>query len=294
MSFSTIIVIYNPNSTGSSKDMAREFKENLQARLPRQKIELIATTHAGHAFDLAYEAAKASKNPLIISSSGDGGYNEVINGAMRAQREGHVVTTGLLPAGNANDHYHSLHDEDIIELIARNETKKIDLLKITSTSEGKPIERYAHSYIGLGVTSKIGKELNKTKLNAFNEIWLVARALFVIKPIRLKLGRKPKRYESVIFSNVDKMSKYMTISDPSSMTDGQFEVTVFKPRNKLQLILILLKASLAGVKHNVRVKTYEFETVHKTSVQADGEIIMLDPGVKVAIGIERQVLPSII
>ena len=289
-----ITVIYNPNSTGPSEDLAKQFQQELLSRLPTQRIELVATEHAGHAEELAYQAAKATKNPLIISSSGDGGYNEVINGAMKARLEGYTMTTGLLPAGNANDHYHNLHDKDIVELIAHNEVRKIDLLAIISTSEGAPVKRYAHSYIGLGVTSKVGKELNKTKLNAFNEIWLVARALIVIKPIRLKLGKKPKYYESIIFSNVDKMSKYMTISDPSSMTDGQFEVTVFKRRNKLSLILILLKASLAGVKHNTRVRTFEFETVHKTSVQTDGEIIMVDPRVKVVVGIEKQALSCIV
>ncbi|MBC7942921.1 acylglycerol kinase family protein, partial [Candidatus Saccharibacteria bacterium] len=162
MKYTTVAVIYNPNSTGPSETLAKIFETNLRLKLPKQKIELIATEHAGHGEELAYLIAKSSKNPLIISSSGDGGYHEVINGVMKAQNEGFQSITGLLPAGNANDHYNNLHNEDIIDLIIKNKTKKIDLLKIVSTSKGKSIERYAHSYIGFGLTPSVGKELNKT------------------------------------------------------------------------------------------------------------------------------------
>ena len=61
MTYSTIAIIYNPNSTGSSKDLADDFKTAIKKRLPKQKIELIATEYAGHAEELAYEISKKSK-----------------------------------------------------------------------------------------------------------------------------------------------------------------------------------------------------------------------------------------
>lgn len=294
MSYSTIAVIYNPNSTGSSKTLATTFTERLQKRLPSQKIQLIATKRARHAEELAYEIAKASKRPLIISSSGDGGYHEVVNGAMKAQKEGYHPTTGLLPAGNANDHYHNLHETDLVDLIASDASKKIDLLKITGTSAQKPIERYAHSYIGFGLTPDIGKELNKTKLNLLNEFWIVARALFTIRPVRLKIGKKAKSYDSIIFSNVDKMSKYLKVSQPSRVTDGKFEVTIFQKRDKFRLIILLLKASVVGVKEDKQVSDFYLETVKRTLVQADGEIMSLDPHSQVTISIEKQTLTCVV
>src|SRR3982750_2899542 len=106
--YDAITIIYNPNSTGPSEAKARVLHEDLIKRRKRTKITLTPTKRAGHAEDLAYKAAHANRRALIISSSGDGGYHEVINGALRAQLEGAKPTVGLLPAGNANDHYHSL------------------------------------------------------------------------------------------------------------------------------------------------------------------------------------------
>lgn len=294
MTYTSIAVIYNPKSTGPSKTMAKEFADNLHERLPKQKIELIATKHAGHGEELAYEIAKKSKNPLIISSSGDGGYNELVNGAMKAQNEGYTVTTGLLPAGNANDHFRNLNKQDMVDLVARNKTRQIDLLKVKSTTDGKPIERYAHSYVGIGLTPKVGKELNKTDLNLFTEVWLVARSLITIRPVRLKIGKKAHTYESVIFSNVDEMSKYMKISQPSRVDDGKFEVTIFTRRLKLKLILLLLKASIVGVKQDKRVARFSLETIGKTLVQTDGEIITIDASSKLVVTAEKQVLRCVI
>lgn len=294
MSYTTIAVIYNPNSTGSSEAMAQDFVDEIVARLPKQKVELIATERAGHAEELAYSIAKASRRPLIVSSSGDGGYNEVVNGALKAQKEGHQVTTGLLPAGNANDHHRNLHDQDFIDAVVGGNVRQIDVLKINSSSDGQPIERYAHSYIGIGLTPEVSHELNKTKLNLFNEILLVARVLFLTKSIKLKIGKRSQRYDSIIFSNVDTMSKYLKVSQSSSMTDGKFEVTIFKRRNKIKLIGVLLKASLIGLKEDEQVSTFSIETVDKTLVQADGEVVTLDAQAAMTVSIEKQVLRCVV
>lgn len=294
MSYTTIAIIYNPISTGSSERLARDLEKRLRADLPGQAIELIGTEYKGHGSELAYSIAMASKKPLIISSSGDGGYHEVINGAMRAQNEGAHPTTGVLPAGNANDHHRNLHDEDIVSKIKQQKSTKIDLLMMNGISKGEKVELYAHSYIGLGLTPFVGKELNKTKLNAMAETWVVIRALLSLRSVKLKMNGIVGRYESIIFSNVDTMSKYLSISQSSSMTDGKFEVTIFGHRSKLQLIATLLKASTQGVKEDHRVGKFSLQTVHKTLVQADGEVIALDAKSNIDIIVQPQVLSCIV
>lgn len=294
MRYSTIAVIYNPNSTGSSEALARDFKTQVEERLPGQSVQLIKTEHPGHGEELSYELAVSQKNALIISSSGDGGYNDVINGVMKAKHEGFDATTGILPAGNANDHYVNLHGSSLVEQISSGTTKRIDLLKITGISDGKKFEQYAHSYIGVGLTPFVANELNKSKLNRINEFFIVAKALLKITPVHLKIGTKPRYYESVIFSNVDIMSKYLKISQASSMEDGKFEVTIFKRHNKLRLIMLLLRASFIGVVEDKQVSKFSFKTLQKTLLQADGEIFTLDANTKVRIGIERRVLTCIV
>lgn len=294
MSYSTIAVIYNPNSTGPSKKMAEDFVQQIKTRLPGQKIELIATEYAGHAEDLTYDISKRESNPLIISSSGDGGYNEVVNGAMKAQKEDYSPITGLLPAGNANDHYRNLHTENFVESVARENVKSIDVLKFRGQSKGQLMERYAHSYIGIGITPKVGRELNKTELNPVKEIILAARVFFSVKSTKLKINNKVRRYDSVIFSNIDSMSKYLQISKKSSVTDGKFEITAFRKRHKLKLLSLFLKASIVGVEEDKRVSGFTFETVKKTSIQADGEISLLDANTQVVISAEKQALKCVV
>jgi diacylglycerol kinase (ATP) len=294
MSYTTIAIIYNPKSTGQSKELAQDFAAKIRKQLPDQQVDLFATEHAGHAEELAYSLASSHDKPLIISSSGDGGYNEVINGAMKAQNEGATPTTGLLPAGNANDHYRNLHERDLIDQIIHQQSTTIDLLKMSCQSGGKPVERYAHSYIGFGLTPSVGKELNKVELNRFTESWVVIRSLLTAKAVRLKVGTAVHSYESIIISNVDEMSKYLKISQPSSVTDGKFEVTIFPRRSKLQLIKTLLKASIQGAEENMQVATFSFETTRRTLVQVDGEVMTLDANSGVTITAEPRVLRCVV
>ena len=294
MNYTTVSIIYNPNSTGSSKAMAEEFMKNIQEHLPKQKVKFMPTKYAGHAEKLAYKLAKRTKSPLIFSSSGDGGYNEVVNGAMKAQNKGYNPTTGLLPAGNANDHYHNVHTESIIDLLVAGKTKKLDLLQISYTAKKKTTKRYAHSYIGFGISSMVSKELNKTKLNRFNETWLVIRTLFTISPVKLKIDGEVKKYDSIIMSSADKMSKYLNVSHPSKMNDGKFEVTISTHENKLKLLGLLLQASLIKLKEDHQTDIFSLETVEETVAQTDGELITIDANSPVTVTIEKQILNCLV
>jgi len=289
-----IAIIYNPNSTGDGEKLAKGLASALRTKLPRQKVQLMTTDHAGHGEEIAYDIAKQSKQPLIISASGDGGYNDVVNGAMRALHEGFQPTTGLLPAGNANDHYRNLHTADIVEQIARGTTQKIDVLTLQGVSKGQSIHRYAHSYIGFGLTPTVGRALNKTKLTPITELFTVVRALFSAQPVRLIVDGTTEEYDSIVCSNIDQMSKYLNISTPSSTTDGMFEVTIFKRQHKLRLIAQLLKSTLINAQEDRQTRTFSLTTTRQTLVQMDGEIVALDAHTKVDIAIERQALNCVV
>jgi diacylglycerol kinase (ATP) len=294
MNYTSAAIIYNPKSTGSSKKLAEKFKKSLLADFPTLDVQLKPTEYAGHAEKLAYELSKASKHPLIFSSSGDGGYHEVINGAMKAQKEGYRPVTGVLPAGNANDHYHNLHDEDVIQMIHKGKTKTIDLLTISYVSDRKKQLRYAHSYIGFGLTPAVSEELNKTKLNKLKESWLVLKTIVKLKPVILKIRMRTRKYDSIIFSNVDRMSKYFNVSQPSHIADGKFEVTIFTRRNKLKLMMLMLESSFVHLKEDMQTSKFKLQTTHKTIAQADGEIIPIDAKSKVVVSIDKQVLNCLV
>lgn len=180
-----IFIIYNPKSTGDSAKNARELKKELSASHPKLVIELKKTEYAGHAEKLAYELSQASAKPLIISSSGDGGYNEVINGIVKAQLEGAYPTCAVLASGNANDHSRTLQSDSLTNLIKAEKVRRIDLLKMTVKNGSDSTERYAHSYIGVGLTPTVAVELNKNDLSAIKELWIVLQSFTNIVHSRL-------------------------------------------------------------------------------------------------------------
>lgn len=292
--FSSISIIFNPNSTGDGKAMAKSFQAELHRRLPGQDITLVPTRHAGHAEELAYELAKASKRPLIISASGDGGYHEVINGIVRANADGAKAVAGLLPAGNANDHYREEHRGDMISAIIKGRPDVIDLIELNTKVRGKAYTRYAHSYIGFGLTPKVAQELNKVDLHWYNEIWIVLKTFFTLRPIKIVVNGQQHSYYNVICSNVGKMSKVLTISANASNADGKFEVAVFKWHHKLRLLLYLLRASTAELPDARSLREYHFETLRKTLVQLDGEVATIDPSSEVRLRIKPKSLACIV
>ncbi len=292
--YSVITIIYNPKSTRSSEKLARDMLEKLRTVLPKQKVELASTEYAGHAVTLAYQLAKASKHPLIISASGDGGYHEVVNGLMRAQREGAHPVAGLLPAGNANDHFHDLHTDDFVQEVVAGNENCIDLLKITATYNGQSLERYAHSYIGIGLSPKVGHDLNESKSKRFNDVLILLKDIWSFSPVRLKIDGHARAYDNLIFSNISKMSKVLTLSREARVDDGKFEVTAVYRRSKFKLFGVLLRASTAGLAGARQTDKFSFQTLQQTPIQLDGEVTTIDADTEATVSLEPKVLRCIV
>lgn len=299
-SYTDIAIIYNPNSTGDSKRNAQDLLKQLKGTPAEKHARIVASDGVGRAEVIAYEIALKSERPLIISSSGDGGYNEVVNGVMRAQQERlqdkaiGQITCGLLPSGNANDHYRNLHEAPLSEQIVAGSHRSIDILKIQSKIKGQSWQRYAHSYIGVGLTPKIGRELNKVKLNRFREALIVVRTLWKLRGSRLVVRGRQRTYDSLIFSNIGSMSKILTISDSAELADGKFEIIAFPTRSRWHLLGQLVRASTVGLQTTRQAEHYSFDTVGRTYVQLDGEIFRIDGHCHAKIKLEHKSLRCII
>ncbi len=270
--YTAVSIIYNSKSTGSSRIKAQRLAKRLQKTDLNDVVKVIPTKHAGHAEELAYELSKISPRALIISSSGDGGYHEVVNGIMKAQAEGAQPVAGLLPGGNANDHYKNLHQKTLYRQIMTGEPRRIDLIQVTAKYPGGSWSRYAHSYIGIGLTAKVGRELNKTKLNAVNELGISLKTLLKLREIQIVVSGQTRTYDSLIFSNVQKMSKVLQLSDTASPYDGKFEITKFPHQTKLKLVRNLVKAATKGLGVTNRAAKFTFETISPLAIQLDGEV----------------------
>ncbi len=293
MHYPSITILYNPNSTGAGEKNARRFARRLERAQCADRVEVKATERIGHALELAYAAAKKYPDGLIVASSGDGGYNEVVNGVMRANNEGSGAATGLLASGNANDHYKALHKPYVVRRIKKGDLRKIDVLKLTATVNGKPWEHYAHSYIGFGVTSEIGKALNEAELNRANEVVIFLKTLVKSKPFVIKISGKKHELNSIIVSNVGRMSKIFSLSKQAKVDDGLCEV-VSVEQGMTKLVGTMVKSATVGLPHEKQVKSYTIRTTDPLPVQLDGEVFTLDADCTATVSVVPKALGCII
>ncbi len=278
--YGKVFIIYNPKSTGNGRANAKK----VASKLKNNSIEvtLCATTHAGHAEELAYDLANKHYNPLLISASGDGGYNEVINGALRSQEEKSTKPVcAVLASGNANDHASALQKnvESFIEHILQEKVRHVDVLMLASSKN----IRYAHSYIGIGITPAIGNELNKKDLNTLREIWIALSEISKAKPTALLVNNKQRSFNSLVFANTARMAKYIKTTEEELPNDGKFEVIPIVHHNKFHFFRKLLETFILKPNVQHRAKSYTFTTTQKTKTQLDGEIITIDKNSDVTI-----------
>lgn len=281
MTYSGIHIIYNPNSTGDSKEKADELAKQLRKSLPRVPVNQIATEYAGHAEKIATQIAKKEASPLIVSSSGDGGYNEVVNGVVSAQNP-HALCA-VLPAGNANDHSRTMQETPLADAITSAKAQQIDLIKISIRHKGEQKSRYAHSYIGLGLTPVVAVELNRHSLNSFKEVYIVLKTFFKYRPFKITHNKKLYRLDSLLFANINQMAKVLTIAPKNRPADGKFEVVMFPSGRKWWLVKRLAKAAVSKLDNVERASRYSFVVIKKMPVQLDGEVEMLQPGSTVTV-----------
>ena len=272
MKFHTVLIIYNPNSTGPSQKNAQGMKAELIAGGFKGTIRLIGTKFAGHAEEIAAEHSDES-DTLILSSSGDGGYNEVVNGLIAGAGK---ATVAVLPSGNANDHAVTVGSDTLVSSILKGSTKDIDCLYIESTVDGKAWKRYAHSYIGFGTTPSVGRLLTTKRPGVLMEKWYVLRHIFSFHHVTLIVANKRGRYTNLIFAIIPKMSKVVRLEEDASVTDGKMEMYQTKYVTRIKVLLTLIGIGLRGVATEAQTKKIALRTVRPTLVQLDGEVSQLD------------------
>jgi diacylglycerol kinase (ATP) len=287
--FDRVVLIFNPNSTGNAKDKAAELREQLSVRVPQLPVELSATQHAGHARDLARDAALVGQ-PLLVSVSGDGGYNEVVNGVMASGSEQAVCA--VLAAGNANDHRRTTREQPLVDTIVAGKVSRIDLL--TLTVDGAT--RYAHSYIGLGLTPVVAVDLEKGGKGSLREMATTVSAFVRFRPFEIERPDGTReRFDSIVFANINQMAKVATLSrDEGRPDDGTFEVVTLRHTAKWRILTTALRAALRGLGPQPSVREYTFTTVKPMPLQIDGEVMDLPAGAEVRVGIAAKALRTLL
>lgn len=272
--FDRIVLIYNPTRGGITVELVRQLCDDLERRLPRTPVKLVATEFAGHARELSRAEAELGR-PLIVSVSGDGGYNEVVNGVMDAK--GSQAVSAVLAGGNANDHRRSTRRLPLIEAIVHGDVRRIDLLRLTLGEGPTARTRFAHSYIGFGLTPVMAIGIEKGNKGVFKELVSVLRTFRGLEPFEIARADGARAtLDSLVLANVSGMAKYGRISQPGEPDDGLFEVVMLAHAGKWRVGLMALRAVTVGLGFQPSVSRYSFITTEPIPVQVDGEIMELD------------------
>ena len=273
--FDAVEIVFNPNSTGDAKELAQDLAGRLAERAPELAVQLRPTERAGHGREIARDAAQAS---------GDGGYNDVVNGLMEAGADS--AYAAVLAAGNANDHRRVTRERPLADAIVEGDVTRLDLLEM-STDDGREA-RYAHSYIGLGITPTVALELEKGGKGSIREVISTIRTFSRFRPFEIETDAGRESFDSVIFANIREMAKFAVLSDEGRPDDGEFEVIVLRHTAKWRVLATAVRAALRGLGPQPTAREYRFTTVDPMPVQVDGEVSEFGRGVAVTV----QIVPS--
>jgi diacylglycerol kinase family enzyme len=285
--FDRVVIVFNPHSAGQAQERAEELTSGLAERAAELPVELRPTEYAGHAREIAREEA-GSGAPLVVSVSGDGGYNEVVDGLMKAA--GTRAAAAVLAAGNANDHRRVVARRPLLDAIVEGRTQRLDLLRLTVDDE-EP--RYAHSYIGLGITPVVALELERGGKGSLMEIVTTVRAFSRFRPFTVELGAGRQDVDSLVLANIAEMAKYARLSTEGRPDDGVFEVVLLPHVSKLRVLATAVRAAVRGLGTQPSVREYAFRTVDPMPLQVDGEVLDLSAGARVRVDIAPGALPTV-
>ena len=290
--FDAVEIVFNPNSSGNAQERAQELSDELAERVPDLPVTLRPTEHAGHGREIARDAARTGR-PLVVSVSGDGGYNDVVNGLMEAGADGTTdeAFAAVLAAGNANDHRRVTRERPLADAIVDGDVSRLDLLRMSVDDGREP--RYAHSYIGLGITPTVALELETGGKGSIREVISTIRSFARFRPFEIETGTGTERFDSVIFANIREMAKFAQLSDEGRPDDGKFEVIVLRHEAKWRVVATAVRAALRGLGPQPTAREYRFRTVDPMPVQIDGEVDELERGVGVAVEIAPGALRTV-
>ncbi|MCD2192810.1 diacylglycerol kinase [Actinomycetospora endophytica] len=293
--YESVLLVYNPNSSGGGEGKAHTLARDLRGLAPDLHVDLVPTEYAGHARRIAESAARTYR-PLVVSVSGDGGYNEVVDGAMAAGDGLHTGTVvAVTSAGNANDHRRVTRRRPLAEGIAEGVVEQLDVLRLTV---GPNPPRYAHSYIGLGITPVVALSLERSGKGSLREIVATGREFLRFRPFEIELeafegqadhgvgvgeflGRHC--YDSLILANLSEMAKYVRLSDTGDPADGRFEIVAIPHRGRFRLLLTGIRAAWQGLGWQPSARRLRFRTIDVLPLQLDGEVITLPADTPVVI-----------
>jgi len=290
------LVIVNPKSaSGSTNENWAGIASDLRTHFGPFNVAF--TKAAGHAIDLAREAADAGRT-FIIACGGDGTINEVANGILLSGKD---TELGVFPSGTGGDFRRSLDMPDTPREAARmlkyGKTRTIDVGHVTFNDfDGKTTSRYFLNISSFGLAASI---IQRVKTSTSLE-WLPldtvrGRASFALSTLQEVVGLEttnvrvkiddgeetPLTTVNFCIANARYFGGGMMMAPEAKLSDGFLDIINIGDIKTAKIILNIYSLykgthlSLPEVKDTLakRVEARPFNERDDLHIEVDGELL---------------------
>jgi len=263
-----ILFVLNPISGGKKKiDWEKVIREYFKHLL--HEIEIYVLTGKDDTGSLQYWIDKLQVT-RVVAVGGDGTIS-----LLAKQLQGTGLTMGILPAGSANGMAKELgipeSPEDALDIIVNGKIKQCDLIKINDNEISLHLSDF-------GLNARLIKYFDENKLRG---MWGYAR--MVIKVLWRKklmtafvetdnINLETNAY-MIVLANARKYGTGAVINPEGNLSDGLFEIIIFRKFPVLELCKMLLSYKKFNPKkvEIFQAKSATITLKRKTHFQVDGE-----------------------
>ncbi|MBN8826924.1 MULTISPECIES: diacylglycerol kinase family protein [unclassified Spirosoma] len=219
---SKVLAIINPNSGTTSADQKKVLLDAFVRRAEALDYdpEVLLTTHAGHATELATDAVKRGVS-RVLTIGGDGTINEIAQALRRTS-----TSLGIVPIGSGNG-------------LARHLGVPLNPLKaIDRALSGRPVvidsgeinEYPFFCTAGMGFEAYVAHEFAKAPVRGLpTYIRTAFRAFWAYKPQQYRIDGQAKALFSMTFANAGQFGNNAWMAPTANIADGRLEQCEIRP-----------------------------------------------------------------
>jgi YegS/Rv2252/BmrU family lipid kinase len=280
----TWLAIVNPAAGGGRA--RRRAPAALEAlRSTGASVDVVETTHAGHAIELARAAYRAGRRHFV-AVGGDGTSWEVVNGLFPDAR-GDEVTLGLLPLGTGNSFLRDFSQDgakDALDALVAGRRRPVDLVCMTH-EDG---HLFSLNILSIGFVADICVTANR-RFKAFGQASYVFGVFAELARLRpdthsLVIDGQPAERPStfVSFNNSQFTGGAMHMAPGARTDDGTMSLIEVAPMGRLELLRTFPKI-FAGTHVTTpkvterQVTSVRFARPNPVDVMVDGEVLTVTP-----------------